>query len=263
MSPYDMNLAKGLFGSLYLALALACVGTAPVGAGEFLSLGLSGIIGIALGDSCYFVSLINLGPRLATLLGTLSPLLTAVLAGIFLSEKPSLAAWAGISIAVGAVAWVMADGRSLVARSHGNWMKGVRHGLVAALCTALGTVLAKKGAAGTLALEAALIRIICGLGALILWGAAQGRMKGSLAILCRPGRFLRLNLIVLIVTFGGFWLSIRALQQADAWLVSLCLTTIPLLIIPMTAVMCGEQIRWKAVLGTAIVVGAVALALTS
>lgn len=260
LSANEMNLAKGLIGCAYLTVGLLIVGARPVGAREFAYLGLSGALGIALGDSCYFVSLVGLGPRLATLLGALSPILTAVLAVALLGERPSASAWLGILAASAGVAWVMQDGRSGAAPG-ADWGRGLRYGLAAVACSALGMVLAKKGVAGTSALEAALIRVGCGAGALLLWGALRGQAGRWFAAVSAPRRLGRLCLIVLIATVGGFWLSLVALRRADAWLVGVLLSTTPLLILPMTAAVFGERIRPRAVAGTLVAVAGVALAL--
>jgi drug/metabolite transporter (DMT)-like permease len=262
LSPNEMNLAKGLIGSAYLAIILCFVGAHHVGAREFVFLGLSGVLGIAVGDSCYFTSLIGLGPRLATLLGALGPILTAILAVAFLGERPSPAAWLGIFAASGGVAWVLLDGRpGASSNTSSDWARGLRHGLLAVLCSALGMVLAKKGVSSTPALEATSIRVGCGAGALLLWGAVQGRAGRWLSVLREPRRLGRLCLIVMIATFGGFWLSLVALRRADAWLVGVLLSTTPLLVLPMTAVAFGEKIRFRAVAGTLVAVAGVALAL--
>lgn len=260
LSANEMNLAKGLLGSAYLALLLCFVGVRPVGARELAYLGLSGALGIAIGDSCYFVSLVGLGPRLATLLGTLSPILTAVLAVVLLGERPSSAGWVGIFAASGGVAWVLQDGRAGAAPD-ADWWRGLRYGLAAVACSALAMILAKKGVSGTSALEAALIRVGAGAGALLLWGAARGEAGRWLVAVRAPRRLGRLCAIVLIATLGGFWLSLVALSRADAWLVGVLLSTSPLLIMPMTAAIFGEKIRRRAVAGTLVAVAGVALAL--
>lgn len=260
MSANEMNLAKGLIGSAYLALLVCLVGVRPVGARELAYLGLSGALGIAIGDSLYFVSLIDLGPRLATLLGALSPILTAMLAVVLLGERPSPGAWLGILAASAGVAWVLQDGRSGAAAT-ADWWRGLRYGLAAVGCSALGMVLAKKGVAGTPALEAALIRVGFGAGALLLWGALRGEASRWISSVRAPRRLGRLCLVVLIATLGGFWLSLVALSRADAWLVGLLLSTTPLLILPMTAAVFGERIRPRVVVGTLVAVAGVALAL--
>lgn len=263
LSADEMNLAKGLIGSAYLALILAFAGAHPVALGDFACLGISGALGIALGDSLYFDSLVGLGPRLATLLGALGPILTAILAVLLLGERPSAAAWLGILAAAGGVAWVLLEGRSSAEGGAGtDWGRGLRQGLLAVLCSALAMVLAKKGVSGTPALEAALIRVGCGAGALLLWGAVRGRARRWLRAVAAPRRLGRLCLIVLVATLGGFWLSLVALRLADAWLVGVLLSTTPLLILPMTAAIFGERIRLRAVAGTLVAVAGVALAVS-
>ena len=57
-------------------------------------LGLSGIIGLVIGDSMLFRAFVMIGPRLSMLLMSLVPIISAALAWVFLEEKFQALPWA-------------------------------------------------------------------------------------------------------------------------------------------------------------------------
>ncbi|MBT4287684.1 MAG: EamA family transporter [Deltaproteobacteria bacterium] len=58
----------------------------PVTTDRFLWLSASGIIGLAVGDSCLFKALLIIGPRLSTLMMASVPIFSAIIAWSFLNE---------------------------------------------------------------------------------------------------------------------------------------------------------------------------------
>jgi len=119
LPPARLNLLKGLMALGFLAVTIALReqwqpgsgwrAIAALGDREKLLLTISGIIGISIGDTCYFNTLNRLGARRSLLLETLSPPLTAGIAWIFLGEALSGLDWLGIALILGGVAWVMVE----------------------------------------------------------------------------------------------------------------------------------------------------------
>ena len=54
ISAYSMNLGKGVIGCLYLALVFLVIGLEPISIRDFFFLGISGLLGITLGDTFFF-----------------------------------------------------------------------------------------------------------------------------------------------------------------------------------------------------------------
>jgi drug/metabolite transporter (DMT)-like permease len=258
LSPVAMNLAKGLLGSLLLCAALAAAGPTPIGAREAAFLAASGVLGVSLGDTLFFRCLVTLGPRRTTLLSSLTPIATALLAVAILGERPSAFSWLGIAAAVGGTTWVMLEGAG---GERGEIRAaGLRDGLASVACMAAGTILAKLGASGTGAVEATLIRVAAGFGALALWGAGRGNLRELAAALSSPRKLRPLVLVVAIGTFGGFLLSIVALRRTEAWLAGTLFAMVPLFVMPMTALAFGERAGWRTWAGTAVAAAGLALA---
>ena len=146
LSSYSMNLAKTAIGTLCLGVVLLFVGIEPIPSRSIVFLALSGILGIAVGDTFFFLALMRLGPRRASLMGALNPVAIAVAAAALLGERPTPGAWAGIVATTFGVGWVMWE-RSSTGRGPESSPSGVRWGLLSVLCTAGAVLLAKVGVA--------------------------------------------------------------------------------------------------------------------
>jgi drug/metabolite transporter (DMT)-like permease len=75
----------------------------------WLLLGLSGIIGLALGDAFLFWSYIKMGPRVSMLLMSLAPIVTTSAAWVLFDERLSFLKVAAIIVTLSGVAWVVLD----------------------------------------------------------------------------------------------------------------------------------------------------------
>ena len=262
ISPLGMNLGKGIIGSLYLAVVLLVIGIEPISTRDFFFLGISGLLGITLGDTFFFKSLMNLGPSMSSLMGTLVPVSVAFSAAIFLDERPSLLAWAGILLTVSGVAWV------LKGRMPQNEIKiiknkalGIKYRLLSIICMTAGVIVAKIALTSVPTLQATFIRMSWGVGGIILWGILNHELRDSITPFKNLHILKNVSFIVFIIVFGGFWLSLLSLKYMDASIANTLGSTTPLFILPIAAIMLKERISIRAGLGAAIAVGGVTLVL--
>lgn len=204
LSYFSLNLFKTVFGSLYLVVFVLIAGIYLPSFNDTVFLIISGLIGIALGDTFYFKSLTYIGPRLSALMGTVVPVCTTILAIFILGEKVSSAALMGILMTVGGVAWVVTE-RVTKKDIIKNKSMGVKYALISVLCTSLGTVFAKIGIKTTPALHATLIRMIgAGLG-LMIWGYANNQLKNWINPFIKNKELFRKSAFAVFVSvFGGF-----------------------------------------------------------
>lgn len=258
ISPFSMNLSKVIIGSLYLGVVLLVIGIEPINMRAFLFLGISGLLGIALGDTLFFMSLMHLGSRLASLMGTLTPVFIALSAVLFLGERPSFLVWGGIFLTVSGVAWVL-WGRTPKNGIIKNKSLGVKYGILSVICTTAGVILAKVGVTSVPTIQATFIRLFYGFIGLMIWGCFKHQFKNWLIPFKNLHLLKSVSFVVFIGAFGGFWLSLLALKYVDASIASTLNSTTPLFILPMVAIMLKEKIPIQAILGAAIAVGGVAL----
>ena len=116
LGPGQLNLLKNLVAlALQLPLLLALVAIGGTGAGGAAGAGsvalllLSGVVGIALGDSFYLAALRRLGTRRALTFDAAGPALSAIGAALLLAEVPAPRQWLGIGLISLAVLLVAAQ----------------------------------------------------------------------------------------------------------------------------------------------------------
>jgi drug/metabolite transporter (DMT)-like permease len=261
-APAGMNLGKCLIGTVYLGIVMLIIGFEPIDTRTFLLLGVSGLLGIAVGDTFFFKALVSIGPRLTVLLATLGPVLTIVLAVVFLQEKLSLYSWIGAALTLTGVNIVLWDEGSPDDRSNKKWLSGIVYAVLASLCMALGIITAKVGVAETSAMQANLIRIFWGGIGLSLWGLAGNNLKSWMSPFKNTPMMKLILFSVFVVIFGGFWLSLVALKFIDASIASILNSTEPLFILPLTAIFLKEKVTMRGIVGTVVAVTGVWLIVT-
>ena len=111
-------------------------------------LGLSGIVGFALGDLFLFKAFVEIGPRLSMLMMTLTAPISAILGLTFLHEQYLPQQWIGMVITLFGVGWVILE------RSTANKKKrkvrnitfsGILYALLGTIGQASGYILSKYG----------------------------------------------------------------------------------------------------------------------
>src|ERR1043165_5183564 len=71
--------------------------------GQVFALGLSGFIGLTLGDLALFYALVAVGPRLATLVMASAPLFASLLGYAVLGEELPPLVWLGVLLIIGGI----------------------------------------------------------------------------------------------------------------------------------------------------------------
>ncbi len=258
MLPIQLNLTKGVIAIALLSLTIFISGDlfpgfSPV---SLCLLLLSGVLGIGVGDTAFFVALNCLGARRALLMETLAPPMTAVTALIFLQERLNASAWCGILLTIIGVAWVVTERvPDTSIQTPTNISRGIAFGLLAAFALALAAVMARAAFAHTTIspLWAALLRLSAGVFSLLPW--IRWRQPG--------GRRLPSKRVMATVFFAAFcgtylgvWLQQTAIKLTAVGIASTLLQTSPLFILPIGFWM-GEKISWRAIAGVIIAIAGV------
>ncbi|MBE0556240.1 MAG: DMT family transporter, partial [Proteobacteria bacterium] len=161
ISPVTMNLSKGLIGSLLMGLCLLGMQSVPLAPRPLMFLAASGVIGISVGDTFFFKALMQLGPRLTSLFGTLYPVSIALAATVFLGERLSTTGWLGIFLTTSGVGWVLWE-RAPAADRHKGKPLGIWYASLAIASTTVAVLLAKIGVEAVPAMEASVVRLLSG-----------------------------------------------------------------------------------------------------
>ncbi|MCK6264303.1 DMT family transporter [Vibrio sp. ZSDE26] len=253
-SAMQLNIVKGTIASAMMLLVLPLM---PMP--EFTLtplylwiLAISGIVGIAIGDSAYFAALKRIGPNKTLLLESLAPPLSGVLALVFLGTVISIQAWLGVvitTIAVASVVFQPTKDSGSVSRA------GVGYGLVASVCQASGVVISHYAlVAGNLPpLLGALIRLSVGVLAVVLiigWVEQKPfqSIKSNLKSMTNRS-FWWLFCAIFVGTFLALWLQQIALKHANPAIAQTLIATSPLFMLVIYAIK-REAISKQSLFGT-------------
>ena len=215
-------------------------------------LAVSGIIGIAAGDSAYFASLKRIGANKTLLLESLAPPLSGVLALVALGSVLPLQSWLGVLLTTLAITFVIfqPDARG----EQTNW-SGVGFGLLASVCQASGVVISHYAlVAGDLSpLLGALIRLSIGVLAVAMVIAFFEKkpfssIKKHLGQLTKSA-FLWLLGAIFVGTFLALWLQQIALKHANPAIAQTLIATSPVFMLGIYVVK-GEKVTAKSIIGT-------------
>lgn len=226
----------------------------PVQAGRerWMWLGLSGIVGLVVGDAMLFQAFVWIGPRLSMLMMSLAPLIAAGTAWAFLGERLNPLQIGGILTTLLGVGWVILDRDPKDPAGGENYYKGILFGLGAAAGQGLGVVLAKPGLGGGFSpLSGNFIRMFS---ALLVLGAvtvAGKKVRETIAGVRQNPRALWAILGgAFSGPFIGVSLSLYALQHTSIGVASTLMALPPIFLLPVETRLYGGKIGWRAILGT-------------
>ena len=225
-------------------------------------LGLSAISGLVLGDAMLFQAFVLIGARLSMLLMTLVPVISTLLAWVFLGETLSLLEIGAVVGTVSSVAWVVSEQRnsSSVDSNPRSHVIGVLCGIGGASGQALGLILSKRGMAGGFpALSASLMRLSVASVVIWLWALIQGQLRPTVEGL-RIGRTRWAILAGTVVgPFIGMTLSLAAVQLVPVGIASTLMALSPVILLPLSHWVFKERITPRAIFGTMVAMVGVAM----
>lgn len=262
-SALQLNIVKGVIASAMMLMVLPFEGTVEpsIETQHLIILAVSGVVGIAIGDSAYFASLKRIGANKTLLLESLAPPLSGVLALLALGSVLSVQSWLGVVVTTLAVTFVIFQPSE--ANSEMSW-SGVAFGLLASVCQASGVVISHYAlVAGDLPpLLGAFIRLTVGVLAVMvvinLFETTPYKgIKQHLKELT-SGALLWLIGAIFVGTFLALWLQQVALKHANPAIAQTLIATSPLFILIIYLIK-GQRVSAKSALGTLVAVGGISL----
>ena len=267
-----LNLLKCSIATVMLSLTLLALdGTAwPLGVArsDLLWLVLSGLVGLTIGDSAYFLALTRIGARRALLMWAMAPGVSALLAWPVLGEAIDLRMVVGMALTLGGVVWVVlerqrgdddpaqAEPRRGLGRRE---LAGLAFATVALAGQGSANVLVKYAGSDAGALGLSVIRLSAGALGLGVWLGATGRLAAALPPLRKPKTLGTILLATLVGTFTGIWLASYGLLNADVGVASTLNATSPLFVLPLAFFWQGERVSPRAIVGAVVAVAGVAV----
>jgi drug/metabolite transporter (DMT)-like permease len=263
-----VNRVRLILAVIYLSLAhLLVYGELwPVHADLFRWgwLGLSGTIGLVIGDACLFQAFLFIGTRRSMLLMTLVPVVSTLVAWAWLGETLQPIEIGAVLLTVGGVAWVVSERKRAqngpLAEGERHYGLGVLLGLGGALGQALGLVIAKQGLSGDFpSLSATLIRMVVASGVIWLLALARGQVAETWHALREQKAWWLLISGALSGPFIGVWLSMVAVQNTQVGIASTLMALSPIILIPLDRWVFHEQVSSRSVVGTVLALAGTAI----
>lgn len=228
--------------------------------------GLSGLVGIFVGDTAMFAAMNRLGPRRSGVLFATHAVFSALLGFWLLNERMSVQATIGAGLTVAGVMSAIVLGRRKEETDdwevdRGHIGAGVVLGLLAAFCQALSSLLVKpvlQGAVDPVAASAVRVSVACAAQFVLLWsGFAASRPQAAPTL-----RVVGLTAINGFLAMGvGMTLVLLALKGGDLGMVAVLSSVTPVLVLPLLWLRVGRPPAPGAWLGAALTVLGTALVL--
>jgi len=254
-----LTLAKGIVAIVVLGAAVLVSGAHSATPESFWILFASGALGIGIADTLFFRALRDLSAHSIVQLMLLGQAVTIGMAVAFLGEALVWSEWIGVSLVILGVWVVLSDPRP--DSGSGPRPLAILYGLASVLAMAASVTMAKGALESVEPLFATLIRIAGGMAAVML----------ILSVVPRPAerrfRFLwadwrtvmTFSAIAAFVTFGGFFLSLLALKYARLAIANTLLSTEPLFVLLISAIVLKERPELRRAAGSLISLAGVGL----
>ncbi len=224
-------------------------------------LGISGIIGFWLGSIALINAFVLIGPRLTLLIGAISPILSILLAWLFLNEALDVIVLVGVIVTIGGIAWVVSDptgdNKSAFVDMHDpEFRKGVIFAVLGALGQAVSLVFSKQGLVDNFnPISGTLIRV--GISVIAIWTFTilTGQMRSSVVTIRSNPPALRLLMLGAVTgPVAGASLVMIALQHAPVGIANTLINLTPIILIPISYFVFSEKVTRRAVTGTTIAI---------
>ena len=241
---------------------------------QWFYLGLSGFIGLALGDLMYFGSLVILGPRKGVLIMATNPIFSAIAGYFILDEILNVYAIIGISITLCGVSWVILE-RDIEKENGGANKKlddrkkicGVLLGIGGAIGQGVGLVISKYGMenvaddkmAPLSPLSATFIRVFIAGISFVFILLLMNKFSNMLKSFNDRKATVAIFGGALLGPFLGVFLSMVAVTYTQTGIASTLLSLMPVMIIPIVWVLYKQKTSWRGFIGAILTILGVAI----
>lgn len=265
----SVNFWRLIMGILFVALFTTFAYGSPVPLGisieSWFWLGLSGFIGVFVGDLFLFKAFTINGPRVSLLVMSLAPPMAALISWLVLGETLTLLGFVGMMVTLTGISMV------ILIRKRGDLEekksirfryqpKGILFAFVGAIGQASGLVMSKVGLqSSTNPFYGSQIRLFAGLFGFILLITYLRRWVPVAKSVVKVKTMGVLSIGAFFGPFLGITLSLFAVQHANPGVVQTIVSINPVLIIPFSIWLYHEKISLREAIGAIVAVVGVSL----
>lgn len=236
-------------------------------------LALSGIVGLTIGDFFGFTSLMILGARRQSVVGTVAPIFALIGGWALVDEGLTWLSLLATLLTIGGVMWSMSsvEERNAVHKEgYGSFTKGMLMAIGGAACQGFGLVLAKMGMQSGIdggqitAFHAAFMRMVAGFASIYLFDILRRAPAVRLRDAFANAPALRPMLLGAVSgPIFGVSMSLYAANRLGAGLAQTIFSLVPFVVMGIAAVVDRERLRLRVVLGAIIAIAGVILLLNA
>ncbi len=231
------------------------------GGQNWLWLGLSGLVGLALGDYFSFSAFKAIGARNSSIFSTLAPGTAIIFGYLMLGEQINLIGIIGILITISGIIFISIQKKESNAQMS---IIGIGHAIGAALCQGAGLVLAKKAYENNpiaiAPFHAAWLRIMASVFVLFIFALFSKQIKPMARNLVKQENkkgLIYLSLGTLSGTVLGLTFAMQTISTIDSAVAQTIFSLVPVFAIPLAYVFHKEKINLATITGAAIAISGV------
>ena len=246
-----MTFFKGIFSLLLMFLLIMYTGGFDhVEMRDFVFLALSGIIGISIGDTLFFRSLQDLGAKVQVLYFMLGQVVTIVLSFLLLGEVLSMEKYIGAIVLIAGI-MIVTIGKQ---EDHPNKLRGIIGGFASILCFSVSSIMIKMSIGNIGVPTATFWRMLFSTITVMSVGFTSQRFATWTAPLKSTNTMLLFLLNVIVITYGGFFLSMMAIKHIEVSLASVLSATEPVFVLLMAYLINREHVSLRELSGALITI---------
>jgi drug/metabolite transporter (DMT)-like permease len=237
---------------------------------QWFWLGVSGIVGLGIGDFALFAAYVIIGPKRSLLLMALAPVCSVVAGYFILEESLGILSLVGIAVTLVGITIVVFErkeqpGDFVIDKDKRTY--GIILGIIGAVGQGIGLVISKYGmvtvaddpSAPLHSISATLIRMI--IGAIFVWIAvlASGKLPGMIRSYSDTHALKLTSAGAFFGPFLGVWLSMVAITYTETGVAMTLMSLMPVIVIPVVWILYKEKTSWRGITGAFVAVIGVAL----
>lgn len=259
----QLNVDRMALATVFIAITMLLFNISfDISLTQLINLTLSGTVGLIIGDSFLFRAFKDMGPRISLLIYSLNPAIAAFLAFLLFGETLSWLSIFGICLTLFGITLVVLE----KPKENKNGFKvtgaGVFFAVMSAVGQATGLIFAKYAftEADIHSFTATFYRISTAVILMLPSAYILKRYKNPFKLYSSDFKSLKMISIGSIIgPYLGITLSFFAISNTKIGVASTLLSTVPIMILPMSMMVYKEKLSIKSIVGALIAVGGISL----
>jgi drug/metabolite transporter (DMT)-like permease len=262
VAPFTLNFFRVGVSSVLLAITLPALGEPLFRAaprGDWITLIVSGVIGIGVADTLFHMSLNRVGAGITAVIDCLYSPFVLVFAFLIVEEEPGLPQFAGMALVISGVI-VASRHRPPPGISRWQLAVGVAWGVLGMLALAFGIVFVKPVLGRSSILWATAVRQFSCLLVMLPFALGTARRRAEVRAVLRPSRSWRFTLTGTILgSYFALLCWIAGMKYTLAGTAAILNQTSTILVLVFATIFLGEPFTRRKALATSLAVGGILL----